>query len=257
MRGVDVMALWPIAAAFVVSGAALLGSTAILLLGKRAERAAIWFLAFAIGTLTGSAALHLLPEALEIRPAEEVMLLFLGGIVLFITLERVVRWRHTHDHDEQHGHDHLRAPAELILWGDALHNFTDGIVLGVAFSVSPQLGLIATIAVFAHEVPQEIGDFSVLLASGMSRRRALLLNYLASTTVILGTIVAWLWSSAMSATVGWLLPIAAGGFVYIALADLVPSLHHRRGRWAAVGQIALIILGVAVIYFAGELSSHH
>jgi zinc and cadmium transporter len=168
----------------------------------------------------------------------------------------VVRWRHTHDHDDQQ-HGHLSAPAELILWGDALHNFTDGIVLGVAFSVSPQLGLIATIAVFAHEVPQEIGDFSVLLASGMSRRRALLLNYLASTTVVLGAIVAWLWSSAMSATVGWLLPIAAGGFVYIALADLVPSLHHRRGRWAAVGQIALIILGVAVIYLAGELTGHH
>jgi zinc and cadmium transporter len=255
MRGVDVMPLWPILAAFVVSGAALLGSTAILLLGRRAERAAIWFLAFAIGTLTASAALHLLPEALEIRPAREVMLLFLGGIILFITLERVVRWRHTHDHDDQHGH--LSAPAELILWGDALHNFTDGIVLGVAFSASPQLGLIATIAVFAHEVPQEIGDFSVLLASGMSRRRALLLNYLASTTVILGAIVAWLWSSAMSATVGWLLPIAAGGFVYIALADLVPSLHHRRGRWAAVGQIALIILGVTVIYLAGEWTAHH
>ena len=251
------MIAWPILAAMIVSAAAIIGSTSILLLGARAERAAIWILSFAIGTLMAGAALHLLPEALQVRPTEDVMLLLIGGIMLFIVLERAIRWRHTHVHeDEQHHHE--EATAEVLLWGDALHNFTDGIVLGVTFSAGVELGLIAAIAIFAHEVPQEIGDFAVLLGSGMPRRRALLLNYLSAVTVVPGAIVAWLWSSAFRSAIGWLLPIAAGGFLYIALADLVPSLHHRRGRWAAVAQIVLMILGVATIYLTGEiLASAH
>lgn len=250
------MIVWPIVAALIVSAAAVIGSTSILLLGRRAERAAVWILSFAIGTLTGSAALHLLPEALHERPTREVMLLFIGGIVLFIALERAIRWRHTHVHGDDEQHHHEQATAEVLLWGDALHNFADGIILGVTFSVSPQLGLIASIAIFAHEVPQEIGDFAVLLASGMPRRRALLLNYLSALTVVPGAIAAWLWSSSFRSAIGWLLPIAAGGFLYIALADLVPSIHHRRGRWSGVAQIALITLGVAVIYLTGEAFSH-
>lgn len=251
------MLVWPIVAALIVSAAAVIGSTSILLLGARAERAAVWILSFAIGTLAGSAALHLLPEALAVRPSEEVMLLFLAGIVLFIAIERAIRWRHSHLHENEEppGH-HEEATAQVLLWGDALHNFTDGIILGVTFSASPQLGMIATIAVFAHEVPQEIGDFAVLLGSGMARRRALLLNYLSSFTVVPGAIAAWLWASSFRSAIGWLLPIAAGGFLYIALADLVPSLHHRRGGWTAVTQIALIVAGVAVIYFTGEAFGH-
>lgn len=243
------MIAWPLLAALAVSAAALIGSTSILLLGKRAERAAVWFLAFAIGTLLGTAALHLLPEALEARPVEHVMLLFLGGIVLFIVVERAIRWRHTHGNE--HLHPEEQVTAEVLLWGDALHNLADGIVLGVTFSASVPLGFIATIAVFAHEVPQEIGDFAVLLASGMPPRRALLLNYLSAFAVVPGALAGWLWAASFRAAIGWLLPVAAGGFVYIALADLVPSLHHHRGRWAAAGQIALIVLGVAIIHYAG------
>ena len=248
------MVIWPLLASLIVSGAAIVGSTAILLLGKRAERAAVWILSFAIGTLIGGAALHLLPEALRVRPADEVMLLFLGGIVAFIAVERAIRWRHTHTHDGHHGPD--ETPAVVLLWGDALHSFADGIVLGVAFSGSTELGLIAAIAIFAHEVPQEIGDFAVLLGSGMPRRRALLLNYLSAVTVVPGAIAAFLWSSSFRTATGWLLPIAAGGFIYIALADLVPSLHHHRGRWAAVLQLLLIVLGIAVIYFTGQAFDH-
>jgi zinc and cadmium transporter len=247
---------WPILAALVVSGAAIIGSTAILLLGTRAERAAVWILSFAIGTLTGGAALHLLPEALQARPTEEVMLLFIAGIVLFIGLERAIRWRHTHVDGDEEEHHHHEVTARVLLWGDALHNFTDGIILGLTFSASPQLGIVATIAIFAHEVPQEIGDFAVLLGSGMPRRRALMLNYLSAVTVIPGAAVAWLWSSAFRSAIGWLLPVAAGGFIYIALADLVPSLHHRRGPWTAVIQLTLIVLGVATIHLTGEVLHH-
>lgn len=248
--------VWPVVAALVVSLAAVIGSTALLALGARAERAAVWILSFAIGTLLGGAALHLLPEALEMRPTEQVMLLFIGGMLLFTILERAIRWRHTHRADETQLH-HLHAvTAEVLLWGDALHNFIDGIILGVTFTSSPALGVVAATAVFAHEVPQEIGDFAVLLASGMGRKRALMLNYLSAFTVVPGAVLAWYWAASFEPAVGWLLPVAAGGFVYIALADLVPGLHHEKGAWAAVGQIALMILGVAVIFFAGEAIHH-
>jgi zinc and cadmium transporter len=255
MRESNLMLIWPILAALVVSAAAIVGSTSILLLGSRAERAAVWVLSFAIGTLIAGSALHLLPEALEIAATDQVMLLFLGGIILFIAIERAVRWRHTHVHEGEEVHHH-EATAEVLLWGDALHNFTDGIVLGVTFSVSTELGVIASIAIFAHEVPQEIGDFAVLIGTGMPRRRALALNYLSAITVVPGAIAAWVWSGWFSAAISWLLPIAAGGFMYIALADLVPSLHHRRGAWAGIAQIALVIAGVAVIYLTGQMFAH-
>lgn len=248
---------WPVLASLVVSIAAVIGSAALLALGARAERAAVWILSFAIGTLLGGAALHLLPEALEVRATREVMLLFIGGMLLFTILERAIRWRHTHRSDEPQTHPHHAVTAEVLLWGDALHNFIDGIILGIAFSAGPELGMVATIAVFAHEVPQEVGDFAVLLASGMDRRRALMLNYLSAFTVVPGAALAWYSAASFEPAVGWLLPVAAGGFVYIALADLVPSLHHEKGAWAAAGQIALMILGVAAIFLAGEAVHQH
>jgi zinc and cadmium transporter len=248
--------LLALAASLAISVAALIGSSSILLLGRRAERAAVWILSFAIGTLTATAALQLLPEALERRDTEEVMLNLVAGIVLLIIVERVIRWRHSHTHDEDDSHHHLRATAQVLLWGDALHNFIDGIVLGIAFSVSRELGLITAFAIFAHEVPQEIGDFAVLLSSGMERRRALVLNYLSAVTVVPGAILGWIGSSRFEAAIGWLLPIAAGGFLYIALADLAPAIHHRRGKGAAAAQIGLILAGVAAVFGIGELVPH-
>jgi len=242
--------LWPLLAALGASLAALIGSAAILLLGERAERASVWILSFAIGTLSGAATLHLLPEALETQPADDVMLLFLGGILLFMVVERLIRWRHTHQRED--AHPAQQATAEVLLWGDALHNFIDGIVVGVAFSASRELGIVAAIAVFAHEVPQGIGTFGVLLGTGMSRRRAFTLNYASAFTIVPGAVAAFLWSYALRGAVHVLLPIAAGGFLYIALADLVPSLHHRRGRWAAAAQVALIILGAGTIWLMRE-----
>jgi zinc and cadmium transporter len=247
--GRELVMIWPILAALAASLAAVIGSAAILLLGPRAERAAVWILSFAIGTLTGAATLHLLPEALEILPASDVMLLFLSGIVLFIVFERVIRWRHVHDSP-------VAVTARLLLWGDALHNFIDGIVIAIAFSANRELGLITAIAVFAHEVPQEIGDFAVLLATGMSRRRALALNYVSAFAVVVGAVAGVLWALALRDAVHVLLPIAAGGFIYIALADLVPSLHHHRGRWAAAIQIALVVLGAAAIWLLREAIDH-
>lgn len=248
--------LWPLAASIAASTAALLGSILILILGERAERAAVWLLPFAIGTLLASATLGLLPEALEHAPVARVMPLFLVGIVAFIVIERALRWRHPHEpHPEKPDHPVIEgATATMILWGDALHNFVDGLVLGVSFAVDTSVGVAAALAIFAHEVPQEIGDFAILIGAGMPKRRALLLNYLSSAAVIPGTLLAFIWSSGSQALIAWLLPLAAGGFIYIALTDLVPSIHHRRGMAAGWIQSGLMVAGVAVIWAVSVLA---
>lgn len=250
--------IWPVISGVVASSAALVGSALILLLGDRAQRAAIWLLAYAIGTLLGAATLGMIPEALEAAPVDRTMWLFLGGMLGFVAVERALRWRHPHEpHADRAHHPEMEpATALMILWGDALHNFIDGLVLGVSFGVSTEAGLAASIAIFAHEVPQEIGDFAILVGAGIPKRRAIALNYLAALTVIPGALVAFLWASTSAGVIPWLLPVAAGGFVYIALANLVPALHHHRGAWAGALQLALIGVGVWTIWMIGRLHPH-
>jgi zinc and cadmium transporter len=246
--------LWPLLAGFCSSLATLLGSGLLLTLGKRAEAASTWLLSFAIGTLLGTATLDLLPAGMLHAKVPEAMALFLAGMVAFIAFERVIRWRHPHE--PSHGRAHAirvdRETARLVLWGDTLHNFVDGMVLGAAFSSSLATGLSATLAVVAHELPQEIGDFAVLLSSGLSKRRALLLNYLVALTVIPGIALTLVFAEASAGLRSWLLPPAAGTFIYIALADLVPALHHRRGAAAAAAQLALLLAGIGIIALVSE-----
>ncbi len=249
---------WPVLAGIAASSAALIGSGLILLLGERAQRAATWLLAYAIGTLLGAATLGMIPEALEIAPVDRTMWLFLGGMLGFVAVERALRWRHPHEpHADRAHHPEMEpATALMILWGDALHNLIDGFVLGVSFGVSPEAGLAAAIAIFAHEVPQEIGDFAILIGAGMPKRKAIVLNYLAALTVIPGALIAYHWASTSAGVIPWLLPVAAGGFVYIALANLVPALHHRRGAWVGAIQLALIGVGVGTIWMIGQAHPH-
>lgn len=249
---------WALLAAFVASSAALIGSMLLLVFGDRAQRTGVWLLAYAIGTLLGAATLGMLPEALETAPPTQTMWLFLWGMLGFVALERALRWRHPHEpHADRAHHPEMEAAtATMILWGDALHNFVDGLVLGISFGVSMEVGIAASIAVFAHEVPQEIGDMAILLGSGMPKRRALVLNYLSASTVIPGAVVAFIWASESASVIPWLLPAAAGGFVYIALANLVPALHHRRGPAASLAQLLLIGIGVWTIWAIGR-SFHH
>lgn len=244
----------PVLAGLLASGAALAGSALILAAGRRAERAAVWLLAYAVGTLLGAAFLGLVPEALERNPPDRTMALLLAGILGFVVLERALRWRRLHEHrpGEEHPPEVERATATMILWGDALHNLVDGVVIGAAFAAGPGIGLSTALAVFAHEVPQEIGDFAVLLGSGMGRRRAVWLNWLSGLATVPGALAAWAWSSQVAGLTGWLLPIAAGGFTYIALADLVPVLHGRRGAGAALAQTLLVLAGVATIWAIGR-----
>jgi zinc and cadmium transporter len=243
---------WAIGAALVASAAALVGSGLILALGERAERAATWLLAFAAGTLLGSASLGLLPEALEAAPADRTLVLFLAGVVGLFAFERFLRARTPHEHRAGERHDAFvdAETAPMILWGDAFHNLLDGIVLGVTFRVGPEVGIPAALAVFAHEVPQEIGDFAVLLGAGMRRRRAFALNALAALSTVPGAAAGWAWSAA-SGVVPTLLPVAAGGFVYIALSGLVPALHRRKGPASGIVQVALLLAGIGAVAALG------
>jgi zinc and cadmium transporter len=216
---------------------------------------------FAIGTLLGAAFLGLLPHALEAPGAEAHRITFavLAGLLAFFVLEKLVIWRHCHTSDcEFHGHEHggaLRidrmlqvAAGKLILVGHGIHSLVDGVLIAAAFLTDVRLGVVTSIAVAAHEVPQQVGDFAVLLQSGYRRGRALLLNVSWSLTTIVGGIVAYFSLSMAQAAVPYVVAIAASSFIYIAVADLIPGLHRRPAVSASVQQVLLILLGVFVIY---------
>lgn len=238
----------PVSAALTASAAVLAGAALVLSLGSRAERLSPLLLAFATGTLLATASLDMLPEALVDAPPERVGLLFLAGVLGSIALEQAMHWRHGEGglSDTARGHAVSRGAGAVVLWADTLHNAVDGLVLGVAFAADPHLGLSATWAVVVHEIPQEVGDFAVLLATGMSRRRALLLNGLSALAIVPATVVAF--ATASTAGIGgWLLPIAAASFVYIALADLVPIFLRGHGRKGWVRRFALLLAGALAV----------
>lgn len=202
-------------------------------------------ISYATGTLLGAAFLGMIPASLEQAPTREVLAAVLAGIVMFFVLEKLVLWRHCHDSDcDVHGQ-----AAPLILIGDAFHNFVDGVVIAAAFLTSVPLGVGTAIAVIAHEVPQEIGDFAILLESGYSKIKALILNTLSAVTTLPGAVLAYFWLAEARLLVPYVLALSAASFIYIATADLVPNLH-RKGRMSdSVTQVALLLAGIATIAF--------
>jgi zinc and cadmium transporter len=215
------------------------------------NRLVLSLVAFAAGTMLGSAFLHLLPEALEQSTAQTVFLSLLAGFVLFFAIERLLHWRHCHTED---GKCPVHAFAYLNLIGDALHNFMDGLLIAASFVASPALGWSTAVAIATHELPQEIGDFAVLLHSGMSRGRALFLNFVTALTAVLGAVLGYFLISSYS-LLSIILPITAGGFIYIATVDLVPELHKASGASAkkAFGHFGLFLLGIVLMFLFKKL----
>jgi zinc and cadmium transporter len=212
------------------------------------------FVSFAIGALLGAAFLGLLPHALAGKGVEDFHSItgaVLAGLFGFFILEKLVLWRHCHvEHCEVHGADdshRQKAAGTLILIGDGLHNFIDGILIGAAFLTDIHLGIVTSMAVAAHEIPQEVGDFAVLLHSGFSRKRAFLFNLLSSATTVFGGILAWYGLQNLETVLPYILAVAASSFIYIAVADLIPGLHKRVEFSATLKQVLLIGAGVAVI----------
>jgi zinc and cadmium transporter len=254
----DSLILWIIV--FTVLGGALsvLAAGAFLLLPESVRaRMLSPMVSFAIGALLGAAFLAILPHAFEVPgvDAHSVTLTVLCGILVFFLLEKMVIWRHCHTEDcEAHVPDMDKArhaaSGKLILIGDGIHNMVDGVLIAAAFLTDVHLGVVTSIAVIAHEIPQELGDFAVLLHSGFSRGKALLYNILTSLTTVIGGVVAYFSLTLANAVVPYVLAIAASSFIYIAVADLIPGLHKRTEFSATVQQVVLIAFGVTVISVA-------
>lgn len=234
-----------------VVGAVLVGSVGVVLLAaafllfpNKTRKVLIpCLISYATGTLLAAALLGLLPHALESLPAESVLALVLSGIVLFFVLEKLVIWRHCHRQDcEIHS-----SAGPLILVGDALHNFIDGVVIAAAFSTSIPLGIETAIAVTAHELPQEVGDFAILLSTGYSRARAFFYNAISGLSALVGALLTYWLGLQAAAAVPYIMAVSAASFIYIAMADLIPGLHHEQNLPAGIRQFGLLLLGVATI----------
>lgn len=232
---------WIIIFSMLGSIGAIAGAALMLLFPEGIRRMLVpCLVSYAAGTLLGAAFLGMIPASLAQAPAKLVTATILAGIVLFFVLEKLVLWRHCHNADcEVHGN-----AAPLILVGDAFHNFVDGLVITAAFLTSIPLGISASLAVIAHEIPQEIGDFAILLDSGYGRMKALLLNGLSSVATLPGAVLAYFWLAEVRALVPYILALSAASFIYIATADLIPDLHRRMSSAAAWRQLALLLAGI-------------
>lgn len=242
----------------------LAASLFMLIPSRQRERLLPHMVSYAIGALLAAAFLALLPHAVEypgVGDVHKVTLTVLIGILGFFVLEKLVLWRHCHAHDcevhgEEHDHSHNHKHGEdkargmMILIGDGMHNMVDGVLIAAAFLTDFHLGVVTSVAVATHEIPQELGDFSILLHSGYSRMKALIYNVLASLTTVIGGVVAYYSLQDAQAIVPYVLAVAAASFIYIAVADLIPSLHKRTEARVTLQQISLISLGVMTIYIA-------
>jgi len=248
--------LW-IVLASLVGGVLSVACAALFALNARTH----WvnrLVSFAIGALLGVAFLDILPEAIELSDsATTVSGTVLVGILLFFTLEKLLLWRHCHhDHCEVHEpeneHDHHRS-GTMIVVGDAFHNFVDGIIIAAAFMTDINLGIVTALAIIAHEIPQEVGDFIILLHSGYSKTQAFLLNMVSSLATLVGGVLAYFLLQSMQGIVPILLALAASSMIYVAVADLIPGLHKRTQLRDTIEQVALIGLGVGVILLVKSL----
>lgn len=236
----------------------------LLIPGKQRQRLLPHMVSYAIGALLGAAFLALLPHAVEypgVGDVHKVTFTVLIGLLGFFLLEKMVLWRHCHAqdcevHGEEHGHSHNLNQGEdtargmMILIGDGMHNLVDGVLIAAAFLTDFHLGVVTSIAVATHEIPQELGDFSILLHSGYSRMKALIFNVLASLTTVIGGVAAYYSLQYTQGAVPYVLAVAAASFIYIAVADLIPGLHKRTEARVTLQQIVLISLGVITIYMA-------
>ena len=196
----------------------------------------------AVGALLGDALIHLIPETFKNSSNSVfVSLLIISGILVFFTLEKFLHWHH---HGEDKDEPNIHPVGKLLLFTDGFHNLIDGIIIGVSFLVSIPVGIATTLAVVLHEIPQEIGDFAVLIHSGYDKKRALWLNFLSALMAIVGVFFALIFGSIAEAFTLWILPIAAGGFIYIAVADLIPELHKTKELKYSVLQLGTLLVGI-------------
>jgi zinc and cadmium transporter len=243
----SVVVLWLTTLALSVAGSVggVLTASLLLAFGDGARKRVVpWLVSYAVGTLLGAALLGLVPQALSSLAPTAALGALLAGILTFFVLEKLVLWRHCHDDGSCEIH---RSTATLVIVGDAVHTFVDGVVIAAAALISLPLGASTALAVAAHEIPQEVGDFGILLAAGHSRRGALLLNLASAGGGLLGAGLMLMFGSRVPYVVPYVLAFAAGNFLYVAMADLIPNLHRGNVDSNALRQVVLITLGVLTI----------
>jgi zinc and cadmium transporter len=236
--------IWILTFTLLGSIGAIMGASFVLVLKERHRSVLIpSFVSYATGTLLGSAFLGMIPKAMNHSSSLSISATILIGIILFFLLEKLVIWRHCH---KENCETHTRA-GPLILIGDAFHNFVDGAVIAAAFLSDIRLGMVTSIAVIAHEIPQEMGDFAILLQSGYTRRKALLYNLISSISSFPGAVTAYFYLKTEQVVVPFVLALSAASFIYIALADLIPGLHKTIDFKKSVIQLSLILAGIGTI----------
>lgn len=235
----------------------LIGGALLLSYKKITQKVLIHLSTFAAGALLGAAFLELLPEVFEIGEqinlaVDDIAVAILAGIIGFFLLERLLLRFHGHTHEHLEG-GHIEKTPWLLIIGDSLHNFADGVAIATAYLSDPSLGLVTTLAVAAHEVPSEIGEFSVMLQAGWSRRRVFITNVISALMATVGATFAYLSQTVIAPAVPWILALTIGIFIYIAMADLIPEINHRTRQDKASHVLTLLLLGIVVVGFIGRL----
>jgi|TARA_B100001971_G_scaffold70895_1_gene65307 zinc and cadmium transporter len=230
-----------------VSLVAVVAAFPLLIKKKISQKTLLVLLSLSVGTLFGSVFIHFIPEAVSHGYTLGLAFYFLLGIFVLFILEKLIHWRHSCKNQEDVGHSHAYHLAPINLIGDAIHNLVDGMVIAGSYIVSIPLGIAATISVIFHEVPQEIADFGILLYSGMSRLKALFYNFLSAATAILGAVIGLILAGKTAGFTHFIIPFAAGNFIYIAGSNLVPELHKHCKLKDTILHIIAIICGIAVM----------
>lgn len=238
--------LYSILSVMAVSMISLIGIFTLSLKEQLIKKYLFLLVSLAVGALIGDAFIHLIPEAFEATNNPTfISLLIIGGILIFFILEKILHWHHHHLDDDKCSLIH--PTGKMILFSDGVHNFIDGLIIGISYMVSVEIGIATTIAIILHEIPQEIGDFGVLIHSGYSTKRALFLNFISSITALSGTIIALIIGNSIEIITLWLIPIAAGGFIYIAMTDLIPEIHKTKHWPHSILQFAFILIGIVAM----------
>jgi zinc and cadmium transporter len=236
--------LYIIVITFAIALIAFIGIFTLALKDKVLNKILLILVSLSAGALMGGAFLHLIPEAVEESEGTDVFIFVLVGFVLFFIIEKVLHWRHCHK-----GKCDVHTFSYMNLVGDSIHNFIDGLILAASFVTSVELGLTTTIAIAAHEIPQEIGDFGVLIYGGFKKKKAIILNFVVALTIVLGGIIGYLISKSVESAVAFLLPFAAGGFIYIAATDLVPEIKKELDFKKYMATLVVFILGILIMWF--------
>jgi len=243
---------YTIVSVLIISLISMIGVLTLAISEKKLRHLIMPLVSLSAGTLLGDSFLHLIPEMAETEQTNmSVWLWLLAGILVFFVLEKIIHWRHCHLESTVF-HPHPVGTMNLI--GDGLHNFIDGMIIAGSFLVSAKLGLVTTLAVIAHEIPQEIGDFGILLHAGYSRARAILLNFSSAIVAVLGAVLALAVGAQTSAFTSFIIPFTAGGFIYIATADLIPELKKDTAPAKSLFQLFLIIAGIGIMLALKKLN---